>query len=153
MKWIQSISIKSDYKNTIKIFLKEEVPLGIYYNNDQKILFSNNLKILEIIDTKNKFSGLLKFYGKNSIYNSNALLLALDDNFENSVESAIFLENRRWNLKLNNQILLKLPQENVKEGIIKYKMIYKNLSNKDLKNIKSIDLRILNQAIITYQDN
>jgi cell division septal protein FtsQ len=77
----------------------------------------------------------------------------LDDNFENSVESAIFLENRRWNLKLNNQILLKLPQENVKEGIIKYKMIYKNLSNKDLKDIKSIDLRILNQAIITYQDN
>jgi len=153
MKWIKSISIKSDYKNTIKIFLKEEVPLGIYYNNDQKILFSNNLKILEIIDTKNKFSGLLKFYGKNSIYNSNELLLALDDNFENSLESAIFVKNRRWNLKLNNQILLKLPQVNVKEAIIKYKMIYKNLSNKDLKDIKSIDLRILNQAIIKYQDN
>jgi len=153
IKWIKKISIKSDYKNTIKIFLKEEVPLGVYYNNDQKILFSNNLKILEIIDTKNKFSELLKFYGKNSIYNSNELLLALDDNFEKILESAIFVENRRWNLKLNNQILLKLPQVNVKEAIIKYKMIYKNLSNKDLKDIKSIDLRILNQAIIKYQDN
>ena len=153
IKWIKSINIKSDYKNTIKIFLEEEVPLGVFYNNGQKMLFSNNLIILEIVNDKNKFSELLKFYGKHSIYNSKALLLDLDDNFQDSVDSAIFIENRRWNLKLNNQILLKLPKDNVKEAIIKYKMIYNNLSNKDLKDILSIDLRILNQAIIKYQDN
>ena len=151
IKWIKNISIQSDYKNTIKIFIEEEVPRGIYYNNNQEILFSNNLKILEIIDTKKKFSGLLKFYGKNSIYNSKSLLLDLGDSFKDSVESAMFIENRRWNLKLNNQILLKLPQDDIKEAIIKYKMIYNNLSDKDLKDIESIDLRILNQAIIKYQ--
>jgi len=152
IKWIKKISIKSDYKNTIKIFLEEEVPLGIFYNNKQEILFSNNLIILEILDTKKKFSSLLKFYGKNSIYNSKTLLLVLDDNFKENIESAIFIENRRWNLKLNNQILLKLPQDNIKEAILKYKMIYNNFSNKDLKDIESIDLRILNQAIIKYKN-
>ena len=152
IKWIKNISIKSDYKNTIKIFLEEEVPLGIYFKNDQEILFSTNLKILEIIDNKNKFSDLLKFYGKNSIYNSQSLLLDLEDNFKDKVESAIFIGNRRWNLKLHNQILLKLPQENIKEAIIKYNMIYKNFSNKDLKDIESIDLRILTQATIRYQN-
>jgi len=152
IKWIKNISIKSDYKNTIKIFLEEEVPLGVYYNNDQEILFSNDLKILEIIDVEKKFSGLLKFYGKNSIYNSKILLLDLNDNFKDSVESAMFIGNRRWNLKLKNQILLKLPQDDIKEAIVKYKMIYRNLSNQDLKDIESIDLRILNQAIIKYQN-
>jgi cell division septal protein FtsQ len=152
IQWIKNISIESDYKNTIKISLEEEVPLGIYYNNNQKILFSNNLKILEIMDNKKKFSGLITFYGKNSIYNSKALLLDLDDKFKDSVERAIFIANRRWNLKLSNQILLKLPQNNIKEAIIRYKMIYKNSSNKDLKKIESIDLRILNQAIIKYKN-
>ena len=151
IKWIKNISIKSDYKNTIKIFLEEEVPLGIYYNNNQEILFSNNLKILEIIDTKKKFSELLKFYGKNSIYNSKELLLELDDNFQDNIKSAIFIENRRWNLILNNQIILKLPQDDIKEAVIKYKMIYNNFSNNDLKDIESIDLRISNQAIIRYK--
>ena len=152
IKWIKKISIKSDYKNTIKIFLEEEVPLGVYYNNNQEILFSNNLKILEIIDTKKKFSELLKFYGKNSIYNSKILLLDLEDSFIDSIESATFIENRRWNLKLDNKIMLKLPKDRVKEAIIKYRMIYKNFSNKVLKDIKSIDLRILNQAIIKYKN-
>ena len=152
IKWIKSIKIRSDYKNTIKIFLEEEVPLGIYHNNDQEILFSSDLKILEIIDNKFLFSGLLNFYGKNSIYSSKALLLNLDSKFKDTLESAIFIEERRWNLKLNNQILLKLPQENIKDAIIKYKMIYSNFSNKDLKDIESIDLRILNQAIVKYQN-
>ena len=152
MKWIKNISIKSDFKNTIKIFLEEEVPLGVYYNNDQKILFSNNLEILEIIDTNKNFSGLLKFYGKNSIYNSKALLFDLDNSFKKNVDSAMFIESRRWNLKLNNQILLKLPHDNIRDAIKKYIMIYDNFSNKDLKDIESIDLRILNQAIIKYRN-
>jgi cell division protein FtsQ len=152
IKWINNISIKSDYKNTIRISLEEEVPLGVYYNNKQEILFSNNLIVLEILDTKKNFSGLLKFYGKNSIPNSKTLLLNLGNNFKDNVESAIFIEDRRWNLKLNNQILLKLPQDNIKKAILKYQMIYNNFSDKELKDIQSIDLRILNQAIIKYQD-
>jgi len=151
-KWVNNIKIKSDYKNTLNIEVLEEIPFGIYDNNNQKILFSHNLIILDIIDNKKKFSNLITFYGENSIYNSKNLIINLEKDFQNTVNEAIFIENRRWNIKLNNLILLKLPEENLKEAINNYKKIYANFSNKDLKDIESIDLRIKNRAIIKYKN-
>ena len=39
-----------DYKNTLKIFLEEEIPIGIYVVNNQYILFSQDLIILDIVN-------------------------------------------------------------------------------------------------------
>ncbi|MFL2510514.1 MAG: hypothetical protein ACJ0RE_05075 [Alphaproteobacteria bacterium] len=47
---------------------------------------------------------------------------------------------------------LKLPEKNLEEAIKNYKKIYSNLSNKDLKDIEIIDLRIPKQAIIKYRN-
>ena len=69
-----------------------------------------------------------------------------------SIKTATFIENRRWNIKLKNMIVLKLPEVNIKKAIENYKKIYSNLSNKDLKDIEIIDLRIPNQAIIKYRN-
>jgi len=152
IKWVKKLKIKSDYKNTLNITILEEIPFGIYDNNNQKILFSHNLIILDIVDNKKTYSDLITFYGENSIYNSKNLIINLDKNFQNTIDEAIFIENRRWNIKLNNLILLKLPEENIDEAINNYKKIYANFSNKDLKDIESIDLRIKNRAIIKYKN-
>ena len=45
-----------------------------------------------------------------------------------------------------------MPEKNLEEAINNYKKIYSNLSNKDLKDIEIIDLRIPNQAIIKYRN-
>ena len=68
------------------------------------------------------------------------------------VDSVIYIEKRRWNILLKNKILLKLPEKKIKEAINNYKKIYANFSNKDLKEIISIDLRISNQAIVKYKE-
>ena len=45
------------------------MPIGIYYNKDQKFLFNQDLKILDkIYDKNNTFNKLIIFYGLNSIY-------------------------------------------------------------------------------------
>ena len=69
-----------------------------------------------------------------------------------NVDSVEFIKNRRWNLKLQNNILLKLPENNINEAINNYKKLYESFSNQDLKDIQSIDLRIQNQAIIKYKN-
>ena len=38
-KWINSLKIKSNYKDTLNVTLEEELPLGIYDNSNNKILF------------------------------------------------------------------------------------------------------------------
>jgi len=151
--WVKNLEIKSNYKNTLYINVLEEKPLGIYDNYNTKILFSDNLIILEILNNVKKYPDLITFYGENSINNSKKLLINIEDELLNYIESAIFIENRRWNIILNNSILLKLPEENIKEALNIYKKIYANLSNKELKDIEIIDLRLKNKAILNYGTN
>jgi len=150
--WVKNIKIKNDFKNTLYLSVDEEEPLGVYVNNNQNILFSKNLIILEIIKNDEKYFNLIRFYGKNSIYKSKKLISDLENFSLSDVKSAIFIENRRWNLKLKNLITLKLPENNIKKAFANYKKIYANLSNKELKDMESIDLRIKNQAIIKYRN-
>ena len=152
IKWVKKINIKSNYKNTLVVIIDEEVPLGIYDNNNQRILFSKDLVVLDIIQNNSKYNNLITFYGSNSLHNSKKLFLNFENNFEQVVESATYIGNRRWNLKLKNQIILKLPEKNINLAIINYKNIYSNFSDTDLKDIESIDLRINNKAIIKYKD-
>ncbi len=152
-KWIKEVNIRNDYKNTLKVNIKEEIPIGIYENNNQEILFSNSLSILEILGKNHNYKNLISFYGENSIINSKYLISKIDQDIKKMIQSAIFIENRRWNIRLKNKIILKLPEKNLEEAINNYKKIYSNLSNKDLKDIKIIDLRIPNQAIIKYRNN
>ena len=151
-KWVNKINIRNDYKNTLTVNIKEEIPMGIFENNNQKILFSKNLVILEILDNNHNFKNLIIFYGENSINNSKNLILKIDDDIIKMIKTATFIENRRWNIKFKNMIVLKLPEINIKQAIENYKKIYSNLSNKDLKDIEIIDLRIPNQAIIKYKN-
>ena len=151
-KWIHEVNIRNDYKNTLTVNIKEEIPMGIFENNNQRILFSNNLVVLEILDNNHDFKNLIIFYGENSINYSKNLILNIDQDIIRMIKTATFIENRRWNIKLKNNIVLKLPEINIKRAIENYKKIYSNLSNKDLKDIEIIDLRIPNQAIIKYRN-
>jgi len=153
IKWVKDLNIKSNYKNTLLITLEEEIPLGIYDNENQKILFSYDLVVLEIIASNIEYKNLITFLGENSLNNSKKLLIKLDNDFEKSIKSAMYIGNRRWNLKLKNKIILKLPENNINEAIENYKKIYANFSNKDLKDIENIDLRMKNKVIIKYKDD
>ena len=152
IKWVKNINIKSNYKNTLSVFIDEELPLGIFYNNNQRILFSEDLVVLDILKKNSKYNNLITFNGLNSLNNSKKLIMNLENNFKQSVESATYIGDRRWNLKLKNHIILKLPENNINQAIINYNNIHSSFSNTDLKDIESIDLRINNKAIIKYKD-
>jgi len=150
--WVKSINIKSNYKDTIVISINESKPIGIYNIGNQNILFSDELKTLDNIAINEKrFSALIKFEGKNSIYESTKLIDSLPDDFIEFVDKAFLINERRWNLKLKNNIMLKLPENNIKEALENYKKIYINFSNAQLIDIESIDLRMKQKIILKYK--
>ena len=57
------------------------------------------------------------------------------------------INKRRWNLKLKKGILLKLPENNIKESL----ELYLNFPNEKLNDIESIDLRIKQKMILKYK--
>ena len=152
--WVKSINIQSNYKDTIEINIDESKPIGIYTTGIQNILFSDDLKILEnIANNEKRFSALIKFEGKNSIHESIKLIDSFPDDFQQYVDKAFLINQRRWNLELKNSILLKLPENNIKEALENYKKIYINFSNEELIEIESIDLRMKKSIILKYKES
>ena len=151
--WVKSINIQSNYKDTIEINIDESKPIGIYTTGIQNILFSDDLKILEnIANNEKRFSALIKFEGKNSIHESIKLIDSFPDDFQQYVDKAFLINQRRWDLELKNSILLKLPENNIEEALENYKKIYINFSNEELIEIESIDLRMKQKIILKYKE-
>ncbi|MCH2545192.1 MAG: FtsQ-type POTRA domain-containing protein [Alphaproteobacteria bacterium] len=151
--WVKSINIQSNYKDTIEINIDESKPIGIYTTGIQNILFSDDLKILEnIANNEKRFSALIKFEGKNSMHESIKLIDSFPDDFQQYVDKAFLINQRRWDLELKNSILLKLPENNIKEALENYKKIYINFSNEELIEIESIDLRMKQKIILKYKE-
>lgn len=152
--WVKSINIQSNYKDTIEINIDESKPIGIYTTGIQNILFSDDLKILEnIANNEKRFSALIKFEGKNSIHESIKLIDSFPDDFQQYVDKAFLINQRRWDIELKNSILLKLPENNIKEALENYKKIYINFSNEELIEIESIDLRMKKNIILKYKES
>ena len=149
--WVKDLDIDNDFKNSLLVSIEEEIPLGIYLNNNQRILVSQNLVILDILNNEKNFMDLIVFKGENSIHNILNLLTNLNIDVFDKIKLAHYIENRRWNINLDNKIQLKLPENNIKEAIKNYEKIYQNYSESDLKKIVSIDLRITDRAIIEYK--
>jgi cell division septal protein FtsQ len=60
------------------------------------------------------------------------------------VKNYYFFQANRWDIILNNNLLIKFPSKEVNEAIILAKKLIKN---KNFKNMKVIDLRIKGRII------
>ena len=151
-KWIKYFSIKNDYKNSINVNIVESIPIGIYFNGKDNLLFN---KIGEVIDSVNSnynlYSHLIIFEGNNSLFNANTFINSLPLLFQNEIKKAIFINNRRWDVKLRNGINIKLSENNILDSFNNYDKLYKNVSNQELTEIEMIDLRIPKQIIFKFK--
>ena len=153
-KWVKEIKINNNFRDTIKIYIEEKKPLGIFYDEKKYLFFDENNKIIDEVNlTKTDYSDLIKFKGKNSLKHANELVNLIPSLVKNQIEYAIFINDRRWDIKLKNEILLKLGENKIKESFENYVKIYNNISFKEFERFESIDLRMPNKAIIKFKNN
>ena len=94
---------------------------------------------------------LIVFEGNNSLFNANIFLNSLPLLFRNEIKKAIYINNRRWDVKLRNGINIKLAEHNIFDSLNNYDKFHKNVSNQELTEIKMIDLRLPKQIIIQFK--
>ena len=151
-KWIKDFTIKNDYKNTINVNIVESIPIGIYFNGEDNLLFDKNGEVIDSLNSNyNLYFDLIIFEGNNSLFNANTFLNSLPLLFQNEIKKAIFINNRRWDVKLRNGINIKLAENNILDSFNNYDKFYKNISNQELTEIEMIDLRIPKQIIVKFK--
>ena len=143
---IKDLSIKKIYPNKLIINFIPAKPICIILLEDRKIILGDNGKKLnnETIEKK-----IPKVFGsKNFNYIFEVInLLKLSKLDYNTIDEIIFFKSGRFDIKLENEILIKFPIKYT-EDIINYSSHL--LIDKKFVNSKIIDLRLENK-IIKYE--
>ena len=145
--YIESIYVKKVIPSSININLSKTSILGKTFINGEEFYIGNNGKfinsnqILEKHKTATIFGDfeIEEFINLYNILNNQQLEI-------NNIEKYYYFKNRRWDLVFSNGLILKLPSKNFINSIKLYKKL---LGNNDLSSAQIIDLRVINQIIIT----
>ncbi len=151
--WVKNIKLSTNFKNTLFVQLEEYKPLGIYSFNNKKFYFDRNGKIIDQVDTASIADKFIIFIGQSSNIKAHLIMDIIKDiNFQKqfSIKRIDYIENRRWNIILNDNLILMLSEESPKKSLTNFIKIEKNLNKADFNNIKRIDLRNINKSLITY---
>lgn len=129
-----SIEIKIKKTNLLaKIKVDEEI--FIIGSNGKLSLNKNNNLNLPFIFGKPEIEEFLKFKKKIDVSN---LSYRQIDNF-------YFFPSKRWDLKLKNNILIKLPKNSIEEALVN---VNKFLESYEVNKFTIVDLRVDNQIIL-----
>ena len=150
--WVKETYLNTNYKDTLFIRIQEYEPIGIYFFNEKYFVFDENGKIIDqIYITSLSEQSLLIFKGNSSNLKANSLINILKNNdFEKKfqIESLEFINKRRWDINLYGNVKLLLSEEDPNKSIQNFIMIQNKLSEIDINNIITYDLRNLQKTIL-----
>ena len=140
---IEQYSIKKIYPNSINIFILPTKFIAKIKNKNGVFMIGNNGKLIK---TQEVDKNLPLLYGKfDSKYFLEFYNSIIQSEFKyNEIESILYFPSRRWDLKLKDETLIKLPSNNLTKSL---KLAYL-IKKKNNKNIRVIDLRIKNRIVI-----
>ncbi len=148
--FIESIYVKKIIPSSININLSKTSILGKTYVDGEEFYIGKNGKFIDSKQLFEKFKtatvfGEFEIKEFTNLYNIlNNLQLEVD-----KIDYYYYFKNKRWDLKFSNGLTLKLPSKNERNSLKIYKQL---LENDNLTNTKIIDLRVINQIIMTNKN-
>ena len=139
---IEEYSIKKIYPSTININIRKTKFVARFSNNDQLVGANGKL-----IDDKENNELLPYIFGE---FNSQIFLKFQKDITRSKFtftkfKTLYFFPSNRWDILTNDDILIRLPQDNISKSL---NIAYKITSSNDFKDKNLIDLRVNNHLII-----
>ena len=142
--WISNFSIQKKYPSKLIVNLKKTEPIAKIIINNEIFYVGSNFKLIK---SKIQFNNLPNIFGKpkldqfeNLINNLNLSSLSYKD-----ISEIYYLKSGRWNLKIQNEVIIKLPKDNILESL---NLVNKILENKNISSKNTIDLTVKNQIIV-----
>ena len=139
---IEEFSIKKIYPSTINIIIKPTKFVAKLSINNQ--LVGANGKLIEDKENTEKLPYIYgEFDSKNFLAFKKKITqskLAFKD-----FKTLYFFPSNRWDILTNDNILIKLPKDDIRESL---NLAYKIINSSDFKNKDLIDLRINNHLIM-----
>lgn len=152
LPWVDQIVITRSLPKALNITITEFAPFAIWQNDGQKYLIDKDGDEVPYEDLE-EFRGMITLSGKGANINVRSLfnIFAIDPKLSRNVFSATWIGDRRWDIRFENGLLIKLPENNIAKAW--RRLIKINNMPGSLLGLKIIDLRILDKIYLEYDDS
>ena len=151
LRWVKYVNLSTNFNNKLNVEIFEYKPIGLLFYNNQFFYFSKDGKIIDKMK-KEINENLIIFYGNQVAEVAyNFLNIINKTEIFNMIKEGYYVDERRWKIKLHNNIVLNLSEINIEESIKNYIKLINKFNNSDILKIKSIDLRNNEKAIISFK--
>jgi len=138
---ISDVNVNINYSGVIKVIIYERKPFAIWWNkNSPWLIDEEGNKILKIKDV-DSYKNLVIIFGQNFNDKLKTFLDLLKPfSLYGKIKSLHYIGNRRWDVYIEDNIVIKLPENNIANSIKKSEKVLNCLKYKD--KIDIIDLRL-----------
>ncbi len=151
--WVKSASVQRKLPDKLYVRVVERVPIAIYQFNYRLHLLDIDGQVLEN-DGIGNFDNLPIIVGEGAEKVARRFLHVLEKfpRIQNQLIFAVYIGRRRWNVKINKGITVKLPEKHLSYAMQLLDEIAdeNGLFNDD---IQEIDLRILDRVVVKKRVN
>ena len=152
LPWIHDITITRSLPNHLNVTVSEFAPFAIFQSDGQKYLTDRDGNLILYKDS-DEFDHLVILSGNGANKHARALfnIFATDPELSENVFSATWIGNRRWDIRFENGLLIRLPESEISDAW--HRLIKINNMPGSLTGLKIIDLRIQDKVYLEYNDS
>lgn len=148
LPWILDAEVRKIYPDTVEIKLKEKTAFGIWqHGNELELIEQDGKPIAKLRD--NKFAYLPLFVGKDAGTGADEIMHDLDrwPAVKVRVKALMRVAGRRWDLKLDNGVVIKLPEHGMDRAMAELDQF--DAKHQVLeRDILAIDLRLEDRTTV-----
>jgi cell division protein FtsQ len=148
LSWVASAAVERRLPDTVAITIVERKPIALWQHNDKFALIDSKGDNLGPVANESA-STLPLIVGGDAPSHASSLLgmLATHPDLAKRVQASNWIGSRRWDLKLDNGIEIKLPEEGVAEAL--QQLADAEASSRILeRDVAIIDLRLAGKMIV-----
>lgn len=148
LPWVEYAEVRKVYPKTIEVMLKERQAFGIWQHGTELSLIEKNGSVIAPL-RDNKFASLPLFVGRDA----ETAAASFEDEMstwpelKSRVKAYVRVASRRWDLHLDNGIVLKLPERNIDKALMVLSRLEKE-QNVLERDVAAIDLRLEDRTTV-----
>ncbi|MBX7146556.1 MAG: FtsQ-type POTRA domain-containing protein [Alphaproteobacteria bacterium] len=150
--WVKNINVIRKLPNTLLINITEYQPTALWQKDNDFYLISEEGTIITKTSIDN-YKNLTIIKGDQAPIKFNDLKNALSTqkNLGHTIKYAEFINDRRWDIYLDNNVLIKLPEDNFNKG---WQTLLELQEQSSLlnKNVQMLDLRLIDYPLIRFNN-
>jgi cell division protein FtsQ len=148
LPWVKSASVRRGLDGTLTVRIDEFAPFALWQRDGKFYLIDRDGEAIAVPDP-GRFNQLIVLVGDNAPQHAGDLvaMLGLEPELKARVRAAVWVGDRRWNLRLDNDVDVKLPEVNPTGAWLELARLEREqgLLKRDLS---TIDLRLPDRLVV-----